>query len=62
MEFVPEDEVFVYFRYDTKETVMCIMTHPRRKRDQNQSFAERLQGFKTGRNVVDGTSIPLDRQ
>ena len=53
MQFVPEDGVYVYFRYEAKQTVMIVMNTA--KADKNISFnnfAERTKGFTQAINVV----------
>jgi len=59
MQFVPEDGVYVYFRYDAKQTIMCIMNQNNDAKtiDLNR-FAERTKGFSKGREVVTGMSLP----
>jgi glycosidase len=55
MQFVPDDGVFVYFRYDTRQTVMVIMNQNDKEMELNTArFAERINGFTRTRNVVDG--------
>jgi glycosidase len=55
MQFVPEDGVYVYFRYDDKQTVMCIMnTNESEKEVTIERFSERITGFKNGKDVVSG--------
>ena len=53
MQFVPQDGVFVYFRYDAKQTVMVVMNTA--KTDKVISFgdyAERTKGFTQYTNIV----------
>jgi len=53
MQFVPEDGVYVYFRYDAKQTVMVVMNTS--KTDQTISFdkyAERTNGFTKYMDVI----------
>jgi glycosidase len=53
MQFVPEDAVYVYFRYDAKQTVMVAMNTSKEKRTVAVSrYAERSNGFSKARNVV----------
>jgi glycosidase len=53
MQFVPEDGVYVYFRYDAKQTVMVAMNTTKEKRTVAVSrYAERSNGFSKARNVV----------
>jgi hypothetical protein len=60
MQYVPEDWVYTYFRYDDKSTVMIIMnTDSKEKKVRADRYAERTSGFTTARNIVDGTFSPL---
>lgn len=59
MQFVPEDGVYVYFRYDAKQTIMCIMNQNNEAKTIDLSrFAERTKGFSKGREVATGMSLP----
>ena len=68
MQFVPEDGVYTYFRYDDAKTVMVIMnTANQEKTVTTQRFAERMQGFTgahevvTGKKVVDWSKLVLGK-
>ncbi|MEX1203143.1 MAG: alpha-amylase family glycosyl hydrolase [Ferruginibacter sp.] len=53
MQFVPEDGVYVYFRYDTKQTVMIAMNTSKEKKEVRiTNFAERTNGFTLAKNVI----------
>jgi len=58
MQFVPEDGVYTYFRYDDAKTVMVIMnTANQEKTVTTQRFAERMQGFTGAHEVVTGKKV-----
>lgn len=60
MQFVPEDGVYVYFRYDGNETIMCIMnTQAEAKTIDGARFAERTAGFTTGTDIPTGTTYNI---
>lgn len=61
MQYVPEDGVYVYFRYDAKQTVMCIM-NPNDKEMElaTARFEERLKGFTRARDVITGQIIAIE--
>jgi neopullulanase len=60
MQYVPEDGVYVYFRYDKQQTIMCIMNQgPDEKEIDLDRFQERTKGFGKGRNVVTGTEMRI---
>lgn len=61
MQYVPEDGVYVYFRYDKKETVMCIMNQQKEEKNIDASrFSERIIDFTKGRNIIDNSRIELN--
>jgi len=60
MQFVPEDGVYVYFRYDDKQTVMVAMNTAKEKKNINISrFAERTKGFSRAKNILSGAVTDL---
>ncbi|MBX2889490.1 MAG: glycoside hydrolase family 13 protein [Saprospiraceae bacterium] len=55
MQFVPEDGVYVYFRYDAEKTVMVALNFSEKEvRLATARFAERMQGFSKAKNVATG--------
>lgn len=59
MQYVPEDGIYVYFRYDYKQTVMIIVnSNDTLKTLQTQRFDERLKGFARATNVITQESLP----
>lgn len=59
MQFVPEDAVYVYFRYNAQKTVMIVMnTDEKEKQLDTNRFAERLSGFRSAKNVITGELLP----
>ncbi len=61
MQFIPKDGLYMYFRYDNKQTVMVITNTGDKpiKPDWNY-YSERTNGFKQIKDVVSGKSMPLD--
>ncbi len=60
MQFVPENGVYVYFRYTNEETVMVVVNAS--EKIQNVAlnrFAERTHGFATAVGVIDGSIKPV---
>jgi glycosidase len=53
MQFVPQDGVYVYFRYDQNKTIM-VATNSNEKETELKTdrFAERLHGFSKASNVL----------
>ncbi|MGC4103399.1 alpha-amylase family glycosyl hydrolase [Ferruginibacter sp.] len=57
MQYVPADGVYVYFRYDNKQTVMVIMnTSKTEKTIHFDQFTERTGGFSKYNDVIAKTS------
>lgn len=60
MQFVPEDGVYVYFRYDARQTIMCIMNQNNDVKEIDLGrFTERTKGFTKGREVSSGMALPV---
>jgi glycosidase len=60
MQYVPEDGVYVYFRYNDRQTVMVVMNTS--KTDKTISFskyAERTAGFTNAINIITKTKTDL---
>ena len=59
LQYVPVDGLYVYFRYDKNQTVMCIMNaSDKEKQVKFEDYSERTKGFSSGKNVVDKTVNP----
>ncbi len=59
MQYIPENGVYVYFRYDTKKTVMVAYNSDTTSRVvATDRFAERIKAFNTGINVLTGEGLP----
>ncbi len=55
MQFVPDEGLYVYFRYDANETVMCIMNTDEKERAIDFSkYSERTEGFVKGKDIASG--------
>ncbi|MFT3844495.1 MAG: alpha-amylase family glycosyl hydrolase [Lacibacter sp.] len=62
MQFLPVDGVYVYFRYDEKQTVMCVMNTSDKEVTVDLSrFAERIKSFTTAYDVVTGVKFQLEK-
>jgi glycosidase len=58
MQYIPEDGLYVYFRYDNNQTIMCVMNTDNKARNLNLSkYAERTNGFNGGKNIISGNQI-----
>jgi len=58
MQYVPEDGLYVYFRYTKGQTIMCVMNTDKKVRKLNfEKYTERTDGFKGGIDIVTGEKI-----
>ncbi len=53
MQYLPVDGLYVYFRYDNKQTIMCVMnTSNEAKQIDFSNYTERTSGFTKASSVV----------
>jgi len=58
MHFVPQDGMYVYFRYSEKGKVMVVLSKNKEEKTLNTSrFAEIMKGCTSGHEVISGTNI-----
>ncbi|MFP5041417.1 alpha-amylase family glycosyl hydrolase [Parasediminibacterium sp. JCM 36343] len=58
MQYLPKDGLYVYFRYDAKQTIMCIMNTSDKEQTVNlNDFTERTSGFTKATDIVSGNTI-----
>lgn len=58
MQYLPNEGLYVYFRYNEEQTIMCIMNTSETERKISFSdFSERTNGFTGGKEVVSGFQI-----
>jgi glycosidase len=56
MQYVPEDGVYVYFRYTAQQTVICVMNPEEQEKEIDmRRFNERTRSFTKARNIIDGS-------
>jgi glycosidase len=61
MQYVPVNGVYVYFRYDEKQTVMCVMnTSDKPATIDLSKYAERMKGFTKAFDVATGVTFNLE--
>jgi glycosidase len=61
MQYVPKNGLYVYFRYDNKQTIMVISnTGDKDIKPDWSVFSERIKGFTQVRNVVTGKTRSLN--
>jgi glycosidase len=58
MQYIPVDGLYVYFRYDNNQTVMCVMnTDTKTRKVEMSDYAERTSAFKGGKDILNGNLI-----
>jgi glycosidase len=58
MQYLPDDGLYVYFRYSKNQTIMCVMNTDTKERKLNlEKFSERTNGFTGGKDIISGTKI-----
>lgn len=62
MQFYPIDGVYIYFRYDATQTIMCIMnTNDKPMKIDLSRFAERMKGFTSAIDIAAGQQFQLEK-
>jgi len=60
MQYVPVDGMYVYFRYDNKQTIMCVMNTKDQPATIDLSrFSERIKDFTKAYDVATGVTFEL---
>lgn len=58
MQFIPEDGIYVYFRYNDKKTVMMIMnSNGEQKLVKTDRYQERILNYKSAKNVISSEQL-----
>lgn len=58
--YIPENNVYVYFRYNEKETVMVIINNnPEKQTIKTNRFLENIKNYKSGKDALGNTSFDL---
>ena len=61
MHYLPENGVYVYFRYDNNQTVMCVMNTNNQSATIDLSrFSERIKNFTKALDVATGVTFNLE--
>jgi glycosidase len=58
MHYIPVNGLYVYFRYNADQTIMCIMNTDKKEHQIDfTKYAERTAGFTMASNVINGESL-----
>jgi len=59
MHFVPEEEIYVYFRYDADACIMVLLNANEEAVDVGTDrFKERMNGYSSGTDIMNGKAVP----
>jgi glycosidase len=62
MQYIPEEGVYVYFRYDDKKTVMVVYNSQDKEQSiTTQRYAERINGTLKGLNIITNDVVELSK-
>lgn len=62
MQYLPEHGIYVYFRYDGKNTVMVIYnSNDKEVTSPTARYDERIKGVKSAKNVMTGEILDLEK-
>jgi neopullulanase len=63
MQYIPSKGVYVYFRYDKHQTILCALNSDTVSANLNfQDFSERTKGFETATDIITGASYPASEK
>jgi len=58
--YVPENNVYVYFRYNDSESVMVIINNNKEKQTfKTNRFQENIHNYKIGKDILTGSNFDL---
>jgi glycosidase len=60
MQFAPQKGEYVFFRYDSKQTIMTVLNTAKEKINISvEWYSERTKGFSKMKNIITGEVSPL---
>ena len=63
MQYVPANNLYTYFRYSDRQTVLCVVNSDTTGAVlKSKDFSERTRGFKTAVDVLTGQSYNLEKE
>ncbi len=55
MQYIPDEGLYVYFRYDARQTIMCVMNTDTKTREVKlANYPERTKAYTRGRDIISG--------
>jgi glycosidase len=63
MHYIPENNVYVYFRYNDNETVMVVINNNKEKQTLKlDRFKESIQNYTSGKEVLSGITFDITKE
>ncbi|MBS1914911.1 MAG: glycoside hydrolase family 13 protein [Bacteroidetes bacterium] len=63
MQYVPSDSVYTYFRYNDKQTVMCVLNSGSKEKEIDfTSYAERTKLFSKATDITNGKEYAISEK
>jgi len=60
MQYIPQNGIYVYFRYDDKKTVMVVYnSQEKEQKTKTDRYAERIKSAKKATNIITNETIDL---
>ncbi len=60
MQYIPQKNLYVYFRYDSRQTILCALnTDTVAVSIHFKDYSERTSKFNTGTDIVSGQNVTL---
>jgi neopullulanase len=60
MQYAPQKGIYIYFRYDAKQTILCILNTDTVSSEINfNDYAERTRDFQTATDIMSGSTYPV---
>jgi glycosidase len=60
LQYQPQDNVYVYFRYNDQQRIMCVVNSDDKAKELNMArFSQGLSGRKAGKDVVSGKQVDV---
>lgn len=63
LHYIPQSNVYVFFRYNAKESVMVVLNNnPKPQKIDLSRFSEGIKEFTSGKDILSGKVIDLDNE
>ena len=61
--YIPEENVYVYFRYNDQATVMVVLNNSKENKSiKTERFSENIRNYKIGKDILTDKSIDITKE